>query len=112
MGRRGQRKGRAPLGDLSDPRSLAALHAAFLEHSRVRGYRDGTVVNRDRYVRAFVQWCHERALLRAEEITRPILERYQRHLFHYRRENGEALSFRTQYSHLSPLKMFFKWLAR
>ena len=112
MPRRGERKKRPPLGDLSDPQSLASLHAAFLEHSRVRGYREGTVVNRDRYGRAFILWCQERGILRASEVTRPILERYQRHLYHYRRANGEPLSFQTQYAHLSPLKMFFRWLAR
>jgi integrase/recombinase XerD len=110
--KRGQRKSRPPLGDLSDPRSLASLHEAFLEHSRVRGYREGTILNRDRYGRAFVHWCQERGITRAMEVTKPVLERYQRHLFHYRRDSGEPLSFQTQYSHLSPLKMFFKWLAR
>ena len=112
MARRGQRKARPPLGDPSDPHGLGTLLEAFLEHSRVRGFADGTVVNRRRYVRAFVLWCEERGITRAMEVTRPVLERYQRHLFHYRRDNGEPLSFRTQYCHLSPLKMFFKWLAR
>ena len=27
------------------------------------------------------------------EITRPVLERYQRYLFYYRKKNGEPLSF-------------------
>ena len=112
MARRGQRKARPPLGDPSDPHGLGTLLEAFLEHSRVRGFAVGTVVNRRRYVRAFVLWCEERGITRAMEVTRPVLERYQRHLFHYRRDNGEPLSFRTQYCHLSPLKMFFKWLAR
>ena len=112
MPRRGERKRRGPLGDPSDPHGLGTLLEAFLEHSRVRGYAEGSIVNRQRYVRAFVLWCEERGITRAMEVTRPVIERYQRHLYHYRRENGEPLSFRTQYCHLSPLKMFFKWLAR
>ena len=28
------------------------------------------------------------------EVTRPVLERYQRYLFFYRKKNGEPLSFR------------------
>ena len=38
------------------------------------------------------------------EVTRPVLERYQRHLFHYRKTNGEPLSFRTQHARLVPLR--------
>ena len=91
MPKRGDRKKRPPLGDLADPRSLATLHAAFLEHTRVHGYREGTVVLRDRYVRVFVLWCAERGITRAIEVTKAIIERYQRHLFHYRRPNGTGL---------------------
>ena len=32
------------------------------------------------------------------EVTRPVLERYQRHLFHHRKKNGEPLSFRSQHA--------------
>ena len=32
-----------------------------------------------------------------------MLERYQRHLFHYRKKNGEPLSFRSQHARLVPL---------
>jgi integrase/recombinase XerD len=33
-------------------------------------------------------------------------------LFHYRKANGEPLSFSTQHSNLAPLKAFFKWLSK
>jgi integrase/recombinase XerD len=100
------------MGDLSDPRSLGSLATAFLEHSRGRGLAEGTLRNRERYVRAFVLWAEERGLLRAMEVTRPVLERYQRHLMNSRRSDGEPLSYRTQYANLSPLRVFFRWLAR
>lgn len=41
-------------------------------------------------------------------VSRPILERYRRHLYHYRKENGEPLSFATQQQRLLPLCAFFK----
>jgi integrase/recombinase XerD len=82
MPRRGERKRRGPLGDPSDPHGLGTLLEAFLEHSRVRGYAEGSIVNRQRYVRAFVLWCEERGIARAMEVTRPVIERYQRHLYH------------------------------
>ena len=33
-----------------------------------------------------------------QDVTRPILQRYQRYLFHYRKPNGEPLAFSTQAS--------------
>lgn len=43
-------------------------------------------------------------------ITKPILERYRKHLFYSRKTNGEPLSFHSQQVMLSSLKSFFKWL--
>jgi integrase/recombinase XerD len=42
----------------------------------------------------------------------PILERYQRYLYHYRKPNGEPLTFGTQQTLLVPLKAFFQWATR
>ena len=41
-----------------------------------------------------------------------MLERYQRYLFHYRKKNGEPLSFRSQHTRLVPLRVWFKWMTR
>ena len=46
-------------------------------------------------IRYFLQWCQERGITDPIEVTRPVLERYQRYLFHYRKKNGEPLSFRS-----------------
>jgi integrase len=45
------------------------------------------------------------------EITRPILERYQRWLYYYRKTNGQPLGFRTQHTRLQSIKSFFQWMA-
>jgi integrase/recombinase XerD len=45
-------------------------------------------------------------------MTKPILERYQRHLYHYRKSDGQPLTLSSQQMMLTPLKTFFKWLAR
>ena len=42
----------------------------------------------------------------------PILERYQRWLYHYRKTNGQPLGFRTQHTRLQAMKGFFQWMAR
>ena len=46
---------------------------------------------------------NERGLTEPVEVTRPVLERYQRHLFHYRKTNGEPLSFASQHARLVAL---------
>jgi integrase/recombinase XerD len=60
----------------------------------------------------FIQWAYEHGLREPIEITRPVLERYQRHLFYYRKKNGEPLTFRSQHSRLAPLRVWFKWMTR
>ena len=41
-----------------------------------------------------------------------MLERYQRHLFFYRKKNGEPLTFRSQHARLVPLRVWFRWMTR
>ncbi|MBM4128109.1 MAG: site-specific tyrosine recombinase XerC [Nitrospira sp.] len=52
----------------------------------------------------------ERGVTRPTEVTKPILERYQRYLYHYRKKDGQPLSFRSQHSRLVPVRAWFKWL--
>lgn len=97
--------------DLPD-NALARALAEFLEAGRVTGISQATTRLRDLAVRRFILWCAERSLTKPTEITLPILERYQRHLYHYRKPNGEPLSFSSQYAQLVPLRAFFAWLTR
>jgi integrase/recombinase XerD len=84
----------------------------FLEWFASRGYSPSTTSLRSDALRRFIRWADERGIPRPQDVTRPILERYRRHLYHYRKENGEPLSFATQQQRLIPLRAFFKWLAR
>ena len=84
----------------------------FLEWTKVKGCSLDTVKRRQSALRRFILWCDERDLQHPSEITKPILERYQRYLFYYRKNNGQPLSWGSQNVTLSPLKTFFKWLTR
>lgn len=103
---------RRPLGDAGDPSGFAQLTAEYCEWMRVRNFSGATIGMRRRVFDLFIVWALERGLSRPNEITRPILERYQRWLFHYRRENGKPLTQRGQITRLGPLRSFFSWLAR
>ena len=83
-------------------------HKAALE---VRNYSAVTISGREKYLRWFASWCVDRGIHRRGEITKPILERYQRHLYLYRTAEEKPISFRSQYQHLSHVKAWFKWLA-
>jgi len=84
--------------------------ALFLDWSAALNYSHETTNSRNTCIKRFIVWCDARGLDRPQDITASILERYRRHLHHYRKSNGQPLSFSTQHSQLSPIKAFFKWL--
>ena len=85
---------------------------AFLEWTEVKGYSRDTLRRRQAALKRFIVWCDERELQSPQEITKPILERYQRYLYYYRKNDGQPLTFGSQNVMLTPLKTFFKWLVR
>ena len=97
-----------PIGD----NGITPYLRLFIEVSGALGLSESTIEIRRRMLSRFILWCDERDLSRPQDVTRPILERYRRHLYHYRKSNGEPLSFATQQQRLMPIKAFFKWLAK
>jgi integrase/recombinase XerD len=91
---------------------LQALLEEYIRHLEVIGFTADTRSVRRVHLYLFERWAAERGLVEPVEITRPVLERYQRYLFHYRKKDGRPLSFSSQHSRLSPLRMWFKWLTR
>lgn len=107
-----RRRQRLPSPSSVDPRDLWGRLYQFLEALEVLQYSKTTVKAHRFNLALFVRWCEERSLLRPTDVTRPILERYRRHLFHYRKSNGHRLSPHSQHSRVGSLRAFFKWLTR
>jgi integrase/recombinase XerD len=67
-------------------------------------------------MRCFMQWAAERDVTRASEVTRLILEAYQRWLSRYEstsgKNRGRRLSWGVQAERLRSLKGWFQWLTR
>lgn len=82
------------------------------EWMKVTGYSLDTIRARRIAIRRFISWADERGIDDPREITKPMLERYQRHLFYYRKEDGSPLALGTQLQCLAPLKTWFKWMSR
>ncbi len=96
--------------------ALSDMHAkldVYIEWMQVRNYSERTVRNHRICLGYFFDWCQERSVTSPKEVTKPILEGYQRYLYHYRNEKtGLPLSFRSQNARLVPVRAFFKWLSR
>lgn len=112
MARKGEACSRTPIGDVRDRDSLYAHLVRFTAWQQEKNYSAATIEAREVYIRYFLLWCLDRGLNRPQDITKPILERYQRYLFLYRKEDGQPLTTRSQHTRITPLRAFFKWLAR
>jgi len=91
---------------------LEALMREHLRSLEVRNYSEFTVKGRAGHIQFFLEWLKERGITDPVDVTRPVLERYQRHLFYSRKKNGEPLSFSSQHARLVPLRVWFKWMTR
>jgi integrase/recombinase XerD len=91
---------------------LAGYQAAFHEWEEIAGYSPHTIAHQRFAIARFIAWCTERGLDRPQDITRPILERYQRHVYHHRKPNGQPLSVTAQLGLLLPLQAWFKWMTK
>lgn len=91
---------------------MKELLEEYCRWMETRNYAPGTLHNTRLYVGRFIDWLAERGVTCAQDVTRPMLERYQRVLFHHRKKNGQPLSFAGQHVRLITLQGFFKWLCR
>jgi integrase/recombinase XerD len=101
-----------PFADPLNPRGMVVLMRAWLDHMRVRGQSERTVWAAEWSVSDFTVWCQEREILLAKDVTKPVIERYQKTLFYARKDDGSPLTLATQSTRLHFIKQFFKWLTR
>lgn len=91
---------------------MQAMLEDYIHHLEVQGFTEDTCSVRRVHLGLFERWAAERGLVEPVEVTRPVLERYQRYLFHYRKKDGRPLSFGSQHARLSAVRMWFRWLTR
>jgi integrase/recombinase XerD len=84
----------------------------YLAHLAEKNYSPRTIETRENYLRYLIAWCDERSLTKPQQLDRPILERYQRYLFYYRKADGEPLSTRSQHSRIIPIRHWLSWLVK
>jgi len=116
MGRVPSQWGAEPLPRLGrpedGPRTLANLMDIYLAALEVRNFTRATIVGKHVHLSYFLDWAAERGIGKAAEVTKPILDRYARWLYIYRKKDGEPLSFRSQFGRLTIVRAFFSWACR
>lgn len=106
------RTGRKPKPAKPPETALGEMLEEYLKSLQVRNYSKMTVKTRRVYLGYFIRWCQDRGVTEPVEVTRPIIESYQRYLFYYRQKDGKPLTFASQITRLTPLRVWFKWLSR
>lgn len=106
------RSGKRTVAEVSAANALHGYRLAFLEALKVQGRSTWTAAWQGKALTYFIRWADERGLARLTDFTLPILERYQRHLYHYRTSVGKPLAWGTQRQRLAVLKVFFRWAVR
>jgi integrase/recombinase XerD len=71
-----------------------------------------TVHVRGCYLQYFTAWAEARGITTPARVTRDVLERYQRWLYHYRKRTGAPLSVLSQHGRLVAVKGLFRWLTK
>jgi integrase/recombinase XerD len=96
------------------PDALAVCAESWLEALRPLNYAEATIEDRFFTLKFFMQWAADRDVTRAGEVTRPILEAFQRYLWRYERPGGKGrrLGWSTQRQRIGCLKDWFRWLTR
>jgi len=99
--------------DRSASDALALWRDGYLGQLGALNYSADTIEGRRDALKVFLNWCAERDLIRATQITRPVLEAYQLWLWRYTRpKSGKPLGWSTQRNRVATVKDYFRWLTK
>lgn len=104
--------GHKPLPEDDNPAHLVHHARPYLHYLTTRNFSPATVERRGQTLRRFLEWTLERGILRADEITLPVIEAYQSWLWRYRKPDGKTMAVNTQRGELHIVQAYFSWLVR
>ncbi len=80
---------------------------------RVKAFSETTIRRRVDHLRHFIRFCEERGVNTPEDVSRQVVERYQRHLCHVPSVRTKApLSLFGQLQYLYAVRAFFRFLSK
>jgi len=115
MRKKAGRRPKAPVPKIpenANPNSIYGMASRFLETLAIRNFSKQTIDGREIHLAQFASWCEDRSIMKPGEVTKPIVDRFQRYLFHYRKKTGGPLGFGYQLAILVSIKVFFRWLTK
>jgi integrase/recombinase XerD len=65
---------------------LASMMERHLDDLRSKNYSEYMLKGRRVHINFFLDWAHEHGITEPVEVTRTVLERYQKHVFYYRKK--------------------------
>jgi integrase/recombinase XerD len=98
--------------ELAERSELETMQRKYLQWMLTRNFSPITIENAGYHLSKLLEWCHERGILRPQEITREILELYQGQLIRSHKKTGESYSAGYLSMILSTIRGFFRWLAK
>lgn len=96
----------------SPPDSLSAWIRRYLQHLETQHRSIADQRTRRSRLAHLHAWCTERGIERPGQVTHAHLQRFQRHLFLYRKANGAPMAVNGQRIALFTVEVFFRWLVR
>ncbi len=112
MPAKGDRTEKLIAGDPSDPQGMCVLLRRYFESLLLRNYSPETIKKHRLQLNDFIRWCEDRDLVQPQEITRQLIQNYQRHMLRQIDKRGNVFSFRNQYSRVCSIRCWFQWLAK
>jgi integrase/recombinase XerD len=92
--------------------NLQTLSEKYLEGLAVQGYSPRTCDSKRWLLNYFIVYCSERDIEQAEQVTKVLALRYQKHVYLTKKEDGSPLLISTQRSRMNEIKLWFRWLAK
>ena len=92
-------------------RSVKACIATYVEYRAMRGATPQTITDIKRYLDDFRVWLKRRGTRKVSAVDATVLQDYQRHVFDYRKKNGDPLAPASKLAKLVPLRAWLRWLA-
>jgi integrase/recombinase XerD len=92
--------------------SVAAWARRYLEALAIAQISATTIRSRRNDLGIFHEWCLQREVGSPREVSQPILERFQKHLFYLRKPNGQPLGAARQCQQVANVRQFFRWLTK
>ncbi|PHM35994.1 integrase/recombinase [Xenorhabdus mauleonii] len=83
---------------------------AYLDTQTAQGKSPRTLESYRERLLPFVDWCEQRSVCYAAQVTLVLLESWQRYLRAYRKVDGQPYSPNGQRERLSTLRLWFRWL--